>query len=557
MRKNHIKLNHKKALASLYEPISKIVNPPMILSRLDSLKQIELYLNNKRPQTLIITLDKHLNVLDTHGKILASLNEFLTLLDNQFILAVETEDLSIAKAFIKAMELLNWYEFFIISMNQDILLTCKNKNGYSNLILKITDINTLDFNEIRINKLLLPIEQLTKALISSLQYKTFFTLTETNTLIEREKALLSGINGIITNHPLRLIDRYESFKIPTHIRDIHFVAHRGLHNGYKYSRSPENTLQTALHVVDAGVKTVEIDIHLTKDNEVVVIHDEKTNRLTKEKYEISKTTYQILKNIPLKQTYNQVDVSTIKTLKDFLNPFKEKSVHFYIETKVLSKELIKRTAIILASLKMIDRVTMISFHYKNILWQQTYLPTINNGFLYGKSLSKNDDTLAQMIWFLIPLKATYNPNYSTVTEDMVRQLNYRGIGVYPWTADGVNDIFKIYNMGVAGITTNTYDDIKDALIYIDISPTYEFIINQDPLTILIDNTSLSGIKKTMQSELILVDDGQTNISFEHNQIMAATNPGEAYFYFDVKLNLLDGSIIHKTTQLFKVIVKAN
>ena len=538
----------------LYHPNTKIVNPPTLLSRLTNLKQLDDY-KIKRPQTLVIDLDENLNVLNSSGEKIDELVSFLEKLNHRFLVAVETENEVIANAFVHQMNAIKWFEFFLISANQQLLLNCKKAVKHTNIILKINDINAVDFDALVFNKVLLPIDAIKKEYIDKLQQKTYFIYTEANTLIEREKALLSGINGIITNASVKMINRYETFNETTHIRDVHFIAHRGLHNGYKNSISPENTLKTAKHVLEAGVRIIEIDIHLTKDNEVVVIHDFKTNRLARRRKVIAKTTLEKLTKIPLKKTSIQQTPSYISSLKDFLMPFKDKEVLFFIETKPLSSKLIEKTKEVLEQLNMTNRVVFISFYYPNTLSQQALMPSVKNGFLYSKNIPTHDDTLAKMLWFLIPLQTTYNPNYTYVTETLVKELNIRGIGVWPYTADGVDEIFKLYNTGVFGITTNTFDEVKHALIHINTKDEYTYTINQEPLKIPIDNYALSGVLKTIQSDLILVDDNQTGITFEDNQIIGAKSKGSAYFYYHVKLNLPNGAIIYKTTKLFKINVQ--
>ncbi|WP_130863338.1 glycerophosphodiester phosphodiesterase family protein [Bacilliculturomica massiliensis] len=55
------------------------------------------------------------------------------------------------------------------------------------------------------------------------------------------------------------------------------IAHRGLHN--KKEGIPENSLPAFQRAVDAGV-AIELDVHLTKDGEIVVFHDDSLKRMT-------------------------------------------------------------------------------------------------------------------------------------------------------------------------------------------------------------------------------------------------------------------------------------
>ena len=58
------------------------------------------------------------------------------------------------------------------------------------------------------------------------------------------------------------------------------------HRGYS-SRYPENTILAFQKAVESGADGVELDVHLTRDGEVVVIHDERVDRTTV--WDMSKT----------------------------------------------------------------------------------------------------------------------------------------------------------------------------------------------------------------------------------------------------------------------------
>ena len=60
----------------------------------------------------------------------------------------------------------------------------------------------------------------------------------------------------------------------TNLSDL-IIAHRGASFD-----APENTLAAIRQAWSAGIKAVEVDVHLTKDNEVAVIHDASTKRTT-------------------------------------------------------------------------------------------------------------------------------------------------------------------------------------------------------------------------------------------------------------------------------------
>ncbi len=541
---------NNKSLRNIYDEPTNVINPPTVLTYVDSLKQIKKFINHKRPQVLVFKSDRKLNVLNKNDDFVISFDYFLKTIDNQFIIALETSDRVTAKRFIEKMDALNIYEFFLISDDVSLLVDAKNKNGFCNCILKLND---LDHSEILFNKVLIPINLIDKKTVKSFIRKAYTVYTNANTLVERKKAILAGVHGIITDEPIELFKCYNEFLKDTQIRDVFFIAHRGLHNGYKDSISPENSLETALYVANLGAEIIEIDVHLTLDDEVVVIHDFKTNRVSKEKKVISKTTLNRLEEVKLKKTNIQKESSKIKSLKDFLTPFKDRDVNFFIEIKPISRKLVIKTVEVLEKLNMKERVVFISFGFKNIVWKKNILSTINNGYLYSKDFNSNG-TFFDLLIFLISLGSTLNPQFQSINEEIVRKLSHYGITIWPWTIDGINDIYRVYTMGVMGITTNNYDSIKDEHLYLSVDKSYDYIIGSE-LEIFVDNYSLSGENTQRRGSLTLVLDGNTGIKYHKNKIIGALNEGIAYFYANVPIKLPNGKKINKTTELFQVNVK--
>ena len=104
------------------------------------------------------------------------------------------------------------------------------------------------------------------------------------------------------------------------------VAHRGLHN----EKFTENGMKAFQNAIDHGV-AFEFDIHLTKDNELVVCHDENLKRTTGKEGIIEDLT---LKEI--KDNYRLLDGGEIPTLQEVFDLNKER-VPMVIELKVFRK----------------------------------------------------------------------------------------------------------------------------------------------------------------------------------------------------------------------------
>ena len=155
------------------------------------------------------------------------------------------------------------------------------------------------------------------------------------------------------------------------------IAHRGLHN----KEFTENGLKAFQNAIDHGV-AFEFDIHLTKDNELVVCHDENLKRTTGKEGIIEDLTLQ-----EIKENYRLLDGGEIPTLQEVLDLNQER-VPMVIELKVFRKNykpLSKRFKDYLPQIKDKRNALLISFDPRS-LW-----PLAHKGFIRSLLVAKSDE----------------------------------------------------------------------------------------------------------------------------------------------------------------------
>ena len=96
-------------------------------------------------------------------------------------------------------------------------------------------------------------------------------------------------------------------------------GHRGLSSKYT-----ENSLEAFLKAYEGKMDGVELDVHMTKDGELVIIHDFLLDRTTNGEGSVSSLTYNEIKNLYLKRE-NIVTKEKIPTLREVLEIFSEKN----------------------------------------------------------------------------------------------------------------------------------------------------------------------------------------------------------------------------------------
>lgn len=260
------------------------------------------------------------------------------------------------------------------------------------------------------------------------------------------------------------------------------LGHRGARALY-----PENTMPAFQHALDVGVDVIELDLGVSKDNVLVVYHDQKINNTicSHPKIKINSDIY--LRNLNLEQIQefdcgsrknprfpNQQTVpgAKIPTLEEVFKWISKqtseraKTIEFNIETKIVPGQPEKTAPPqIFANLlikminkyKMQNRVWVQSFDARTLEAVKAAEPSIRISMLIGFNyfdhtlLLKNLD--AQAI----------SPYWSWIDEDAVKNIQRYGGKVFPWTANNEEQWEQLIKMGVDGIIT---DNPKALISYI-------------------------------------------------------------------------------------------
>ena len=166
------------------------------------------------------------------------------------------------------------------------------------------------------------------------------------------------------------------------------IAHRGIHINY-----PENSIEAIKKAIKKNY-AIEIDVHLLKDNTIVVFHDDNLKRMADIDKKLKYCTYEEIKNIKIAKTN-----SVIPTLKEVLKLIDGK-VPVIIELKydrkvgLLEKELVK----ILDKYKGIFCVK--SFNPLSIRWFKKHRPNYIRGLLISHKTKKKKFLSNKLMIFL-------------------------------------------------------------------------------------------------------------------------------------------------------------
>lgn len=234
---------------------------------------------------------------------------------------------------------------------------------------------------------------------------------------------------------------------------IEIVAHRG------YSaKAPENTVAAFSAGWKAGTDACELDLHLTADDKVIICHDKDTKRTTGVMKVIAKTPLDELRTLDAGVWKGeQWKGEKLPTLDESIGSMPEGSQRFFLEIKC-GKEVVPALTRELERWRSREKqLAFISFDYEALGAAKKAMPWMKCYFLSGaKDKKKQPRSLAQVITMtksagLDGLDLGLDWPWS---KSMVEQIHAAGLKLYGYTANKPEDIQRLAEAGVDGITTD-------------------------------------------------------------------------------------------------------
>ena len=119
------------------------------------------------------------------------------------------------------------------------------------------------------------------------------------------------------------------------------IAHRGFS-----AERPENTISSFDHAIDNGFSLLELDVHLSADGVLVVMHDEEVDRTTDGSGFLKSMSFQEISKLDAGSWFQGTDETSypsqkVPSLDQFLSKYSSKS-HVFIEIKSLEEDLVTK-----------------------------------------------------------------------------------------------------------------------------------------------------------------------------------------------------------------------
>lgn len=224
-------------------------------------------------------------------------------------------------------------------------------------------------------------------------------------------------------------------------------AHRGASGDY-----PENTLLAFKEGIKRGGNGIELDVHKTKDSELVVIHDEDVERTMQSKGLIKDLTLAEIRQLKCKKAlFANHEECRIPTLDEVLKLVKDQEIVVNIELKtdVISYSGIEEDVIKLIQHYGIKNKTLISsFNPQSLKKCKEIDSTIKTGFLYYQPM---DDVIQYAKVLQVD---AIHPGLNGVTEDLIIQAHKNQLKVNVYTVNSPTHMRRLIDAGVDGIFTD-------------------------------------------------------------------------------------------------------
>jgi len=222
------------------------------------------------------------------------------------------------------------------------------------------------------------------------------------------------------------------------------IGHRGA-KGYE----PENTLISFKKALDMRVNGIELDVHLSSDEVLMVIHDEKVDRTTNKKGAVNSLSLSELKKLEIETKHT---IPTLKEVFDLVN----QQCFINIELKGIGTA--EQTVLLIDQYIFEKNWSYSHFIVSSFDWNALQeVKNLNSQIPIGV-LTNTDIDLA--FAFAKFIKATsIHPNFHLLNQENTKNMQKEGFSIFPWTVNETEDIKRMKSFNVNGIITDFPDRI--------------------------------------------------------------------------------------------------
>ncbi len=228
-------------------------------------------------------------------------------------------------------------------------------------------------------------------------------------------------------------------------------AHRGA-SGY----APENTLEAFQKAIDLNADGIELDVQMTKDGQLVIIHDETVNRVSDTSGWVKDFTYEEIKKLNVNKKFPEYGKVTIPTLEEVYLLIQDTELVINVELKngiVFYENIEEKVMELTKKMGLQERTVYSSFNHYSVMKMKQLDASVKTGFLYEDGyLDMPEYASKHGVEALHP--ALYNLQYP----NFIKDCKIRNIDVRAWTVNKIEDMEMLCESEINAMITN-YPDL--------------------------------------------------------------------------------------------------
>jgi glycerophosphoryl diester phosphodiesterase len=239
---------------------------------------------------------------------------------------------------------------------------------------------------------------------------------------------------------------------------IRNIAHRGA-SAY----APENTLAAFRLAVKFGARCIETDLRLTKDGEIVTMHDAYLQRTTGKRRFVAALTLEEIRQLDAgsrfrRQRRRKFQGERVPSLQDVLRLARSAGVTLYLELKTPPGRGLEAAVVReLREADAVSRVIVISFHDGALREVKALEPALATGWLEAKT-GRGSVRRALGLGASEILRRG-----SSLTPELIAVPQDAGLQVIAWTVNDARRMRELVRMGVDGIITDYPDRLEQVI----------------------------------------------------------------------------------------------
>lgn len=226
--------------------------------------------------------------------------------------------------------------------------------------------------------------------------------------------------------------------------DTQVMAHRG--SSYN---APENTMLAFENAVDAMSDYIELDVHETKDGEIVVIHDPSLKRTTGVNKKVWQMNYEEIRELDAGSYFGDDEAFAecyVPTLREVMEYTKGK-IQLNIEIKLSDNEphLVEKVVELIHEFEYEEDCYVTSMSYEALKQIKLLDENINTGYVL---------TLAYGNFYNLDYCDAFSINAAYVNKNMVDAIHNRGKKIFVWTVNSQSKAKEMTSIGVDALITD-------------------------------------------------------------------------------------------------------